>query len=199
MRIGFLFPGQGTQKVGMGKDLYDEYEEVRKVYKLAKDLTGIDIAKITFEGPEEVLNETRYTQIAILTMSMGILQVLKQKGIVANASAGLSLGEYSALVSGGVLSLEDAIKIIQKRGEFMQNLLPEGNWKMAAVFGLTQEQIYNVCDSVKNKFVAPANFNTKEQIVISGEEEGVLEAEEKAKEMGAKKIRILNTARTFSY
>lgn len=197
MKIGFLFPGQGTQKIGMGKDIYEKYEEARKVYDLAQEITGVDIAKISFEGEEEVLNETRYTQSAILTMSLAILEILKKYNIKAEMSAGLSLGEYAALVSGGALSTQDAIKLIQKRGEYMQNLLPEGNWKMAAVFGLNEEQIVEVCKKVNNGFVVPANFNTKEQIVISGEEEGILEAEKIAKEMGAKKVRILNTAGPF--
>ena len=112
-------------------------------------------------------------------------------------SAGLSLGEYAALVSGGALSTEDAIRLVKKRGEYMQTLVPEGNWKMAAIFGLSEEQVLAVCSQVKDKFVVPANFNTKEQIVISGEEEGILEAEKIAKEMGAKKVRILNTAGPF--
>lgn len=197
MKIGFLFPGQGTQKIGMGKDIYEKYEEARKVYDLAQEITGVDIAKISFEGEEEVLNETRHTQSAILTMSLAILEILKKYNIKAEMSAGLSLGEYAALVSGGALSTQDAIKLIQKRGEYMQNLLPEGNWKMAAVFGLKEEQIVEVCRKAKNGFVVPANFNTKEQIVISGEEEGILEAEKIAKEMGAKKVRILNTAGPF--
>lgn len=197
MKIGFLFPGQGTQKVGMGKDIYEKFPEAKKIYDLVKETTGVDIAKISFEGPEETLNETKYTQLAILTMSLAILQILNKNKINQSASAGLSLGEYAALVSGGALSEVDAIKLIQKRGEYMQNLLPDGNWKMAAIFGLSEEQIREVCDKVENKFVVPANFNTKEQIVISGEEEAIIEAENIAKEMGAKKVRILNTAGPF--
>lgn len=197
MKIGFLFPGQGTQKVGMGKDIYEKFPEAKRIYDLVKETTGVDIAKISFEGPEETLNETKYTQLAILTMSLAILQILNKNRINQNASAGLSLGEYAALVSGGALSEVDAIKLIQKRGEYMQNLLPEGNWKMAAIFGLSEEQIREVCSKVENKFVVPANFNTKEQIVISGEEEAIIEAENIAKEMGAKKVRILNTAGPF--
>lgn len=197
MKIGFLFPGQGTQKIGMGKDIYEKYEDARKVYDLSKELTGVDIAKISFEGEEAVLNETKYTQSAILTMSLAILEILKKNNIKAEMSAGLSLGEYAALVSGGALSTEDAIRLVKKRGEYMQTLVPEGNWKMAAIFGLSEAQVLAVCSQVKDKFVVPANFNTKKQIVISGEEEGILEAEKIAKEMGAKKVRILNTAGPF--
>lgn len=197
MKIGFLFPGQGTQKVGMGKDIYEKFPEAKRIYDLVKETTGVDIAKISFKGPEETLNETKYTQLAILTMSLAILQILNKNKINQSASAGLSLGEYAALVSGGALSEVDAIKLIQKRGEYMQNLLPDGNWKMAAIFGLSEEQIREVCSKVENKFVVPANFNTKEQIVISGEEEAIIEAENIAKEMGAKKVRILNTAGPF--
>lgn len=196
MKIGFLFPGQGTQKIEWEK-IFMKNMKKKKVYDLAQEITGVDIAKISFEGEEEVLNETKYTQSAILTMSLAILEILKKNNIKAEMSAGLSLGEYAALVSGGALSTQDAIKLIQKRGEYMQNLLPEGNWKMAAVFGLSEEQVLEVCSQVKDKFVVPANFNTKEQIVISGEEEGILEAEKIAKEMGAKKVRILNTAGPF--
>lgn len=197
MKTAFLFPGQGTQKVGMGKDIYEQYEEARKIYDLVKEITKIDIAKISFEGPEETLNETKYTQLAIVTMSLAILEILNKHNIKPQMSAGLSLGEYVALVASGALDRKDAIKLIQKRGEYMQNLLPEGNWKMAAIFGLSEDQVIEVCNKVKTSFVVPANFNTKEQIVISGEEEGIAEAEKIAKEMGAKKVRILNTAGPF--
>lgn len=141
MKVGFLFPGQGSQTVGMGKDIYDEYEEVRTLYNKVKSLTGIDIAKISFEGPEETLNRTKYTQMAILTMSLGILEVLKKNKIEAQISAGLSLGEYSALIYSKAIEIEDGIKIVQKRGEYMENMLPEGKWKMAAVLGLTDEEV----------------------------------------------------------
>ncbi len=120
MKIGFLFPGQGSQSIGMGKDLYDKYEEVRNVYDKVKELTGIDIAKISFEGPEEVLNQTKYTQLAILTESLSILEILKKNNIKADMSAGLSLGEYSALINSGALSFEEGVKLVQKRGEYMR-------------------------------------------------------------------------------
>lgn len=197
MKIGFLFPGQGAQALGMGKDLYEKYEEVRKIYDSVKKLTDIDIAKLSFEGPEETLNETKYTQLAILTMSLAILEVLKQNNIKPEISAGLSLGEYTALINSNVLSFEEGVKLVQKRGEYMQELLPEGDWQMAAIMGMTEEQVNEVCKKVTSGFVVPANYNCVGQIVVSGERPAVLEAEAIAKEMGAKKVRVLKTAGPF--
>ncbi len=197
MNIGFLFPGQGSQSVGMGKDLYEEYEEVKKIYSKSKEITKIDIAKISFEGPEDVLNKTKYTQLAILTNSLAILEVLKNNGIEAKVSAGLSLGEYSALIYSGALSLEDGIKTVQKRGEYMEDFVPEGEWQMAAILGLTDNQVEDVCKKVKNGFVSPANYNCTGQVAISGEKDAVLEAENIAKEMGARKVMALKTAGPF--
>ena len=197
MKIGFLFPGQGSQGVGMGKDIYDEYEIARKVYNDAQKITGIDIAKLSFEGPEETLNETKNTQLAILTMSLAILEILKKENIVCEISAGLSLGEYTALINSNVLSFEEGIKLVQKRGEYMQNLLPQGDWQMAAIMGMSEEQVAEVCNKVKSGFVVPANYNCVGQIVVSGERKAVLEAEEIAKEMRAKKVRVLKTAGPF--
>ena len=197
MKIGFLFPGQGSQNVGMGKDFYEQYEIVRNVYDKVKELTGVDIAKISFEGPEEILNETKYTQLAILTNSLAILEILKENNINSELSAGLSLGEYSALIYSKCISFEEGVKLVQKRGEYMQNLLPKGEWQMAAIMGMTEDEVENVCRKVTSGFVVPANFNSEGQIVISGEKDGVLEAEKIAKEMGAKKVRILNTAGPF--
>ena len=197
MKIGFLFPGQGVQTIGMGKDLYEKYEEVRNVYNNVEKITGIDIKKITFEGPEEELNKTQNTQLAVLTESLAIVEILKKNNITAINSAGLSLGEYTALIEDGVLNFEDGIKLVQKRGEIMQNLTPEGNWKMAAVLGLDSEGVIEACKKVTNGFVTVANFNTIGQIVISGEEDAVIQASEYAKEAGAKKVSILNTAGPF--
>ena len=197
MNIGFLFPGQGSQSVGMGKDIYDEYEEARKIYEKVKDITGIDIAKISFEGPEEILNETKYTQLAILTESLAILEILKNNNITANMSAGLSLGEYTALINSKALMFEEGIKVVQKRGEYMQKFLPSGEWQMAAIIGLKDSQVENVCKKVKSGFVVPANYNSIGQVVISGEKEAITEAEKIAKEIGAKKVRILKTAGPF--
>ena len=197
MKIGFLFPGQGAQVIGMGKDLYEKYEEVRKIYDKVQEITGIDIKKISFEGPDELLNETQYTQIAILTESLAILEILKKNRINAEMSTGLSLGEYTALIEDGVISFDDGVKLVEKRGKIMQNLTPNGNWKMAAIMGLDEEKVEDICKKVKSGFVVPANYNTIGQIVISGEEKAILKAEELAKEAGAKKVSILKTLGPF--
>lgn len=197
MKIGFLFPGQGSQTIGMGKDLYGKYEEVRKVYARVKELTGLDIAQLSFEGPEEILDETKNTQLAILTMSLAILEVLKKHNIQADMSAGLSLGEYSALINSNILSFEEGVKLVQKRGEYMQNLLPEGEWQMAAVIGLDDKQVEDICAKVTSGFVVPANYNCKGQIAISGEKEAVEEAVRLMAEAGAKRAMVLKTAGPF--
>ena len=197
MKIGFLFPGQGSQAVGMGKDIYEKYDEAKKVYERVQKLTNIDIAKISFEGPEDVLNQTKYTQLAILTMSLAIVEILKKENIKAEISAGLSLGEYSALIYSGILDFDEGVKLVQKRGEYMQNLVPEGNWQMAAILGLDDETVESTCKKVTDGFVVPANFNCKGQVVISGEEEAVKEAAQLMQEAGARKVRVLKTSGPF--
>lgn len=198
MKIGLLFPGQGSQSLGMGKDLYVKYEEYRNVYNKVKYITGIDIAKISFEN-EELLNQTKYTQLAILTMSLAILEVLKlNKNIELNEEylAGLSLGEYSALVRSGYISFEDGIKIVKSRGILMQDMCPKGDWAMAAVMGLDEQTLNEICTNIAG-FVKPANFNTFGQIVVTGDRKGIDELMVKAKENGAKRVIELNTSGPF--
>ena len=197
MKIGFLFPGQGAQSVGMGKDLYEKYPEYRSIYEKVNKITGKKIDELTFNVTEEELSQTQNTQIAILTMSLAILEILKKQNIKAEVSMGLSLGEYTALIYSGALSFEDGIKIVQKRGELMQNLCPKGDWSMAAILGLDEEKIKEVCNSITTGFVAPANYNCTGQIVISGEKQAVLEAIDKCKQEGAKKAIELKTSGPF--
>ena len=197
MKIGYLFSGQGAKTIGMGKDIYEKYESAKKIYNKVEEITGKNIKKISFEGPEEELNKTENTQLAILAESLAIAKILEENNIKAESTAGLSLGEYTALIEDEIFDLETGIKIVQKRGEIMQNLTPEGNWKMAAILGMEEEKVEEICKNIKSGFVVPANYNTIGQIVISGEELAVIEAGEIAKEKGAKKVSILNTAGPF--
>ncbi len=197
MKIGFLFPGQGSQFVGMGKDLYEKYECFRNIYEKAKSLTGIDVAEISFEDSQNRLNQTKYTQICILVMSLGILEILKQNDIQASISAGLSLGEYSALIYSKVLNIEEGIKIVKNRGEYMQELAPKGEWSMTAIIGLDDESVETACSKVNDGFVVPVNYNCVGQVVISGEKKAVEEAGKIAKELGAKLVKPLNTSGPF--
>ena len=197
MKIGFLFPGQGSQYVGMGKDLYEKYEEVRNIYDTVENLTGVNVKKISFEGPEEELNQTKNTQICILTMSLAILEILNKNGIKAEISAGLSLGEYSALIYSGILNFEDGVKLVQKRGEYMQNLIPDGEWLMSAILGMGENEVEEVCSKVQNGFAVPVNFNCPGQIVISGDKDGIKEAENIAKQYGARRVIELKTSGPF--
>lgn len=197
MKLGFVFPGQGAQYVGMGKDLYEKYDTVKNVYKKASDILGIDVAKLTFESSEEILNQTKNTQIAILVMSLAISELLKENNIEAEISAGLSLGEYSALAYSSFISFEDVTKVVRKRGEFMQNYVPDGTWAMAAIIGLDDELVEKACNDVKTGFVVPANYNCIGQVAISGERDAVLEAMENAKNLGAKRAIELKTSGPF--
>lgn len=197
MKIGFLFPGQGAQNVGMGKDLYEKYEDYRNIYEKVNQITGCKIDDLTFNSTEEELGQTKNTQIAILTMSLAILEILKKQDIKPDVTMGLSLGEYTSLIHSGAISFEDGIKIVKKRGELMQNLCPKGNWAMAAIMGLDKEKIKEICKEITTEFVTPANYNCIGQIVISGEKVAVLEAIEKCKLQGAKRAMELKTSGPF--
>ena len=197
MKIAFLFPGQGAQYVGMGKDLYENYEEAKNIYDNVEKILNLEVKKISFEGTAEVLNQTKNTQIAILTHSLAILEILKKHDINSEILSGLSLGEYTALIYAGIISFEDGIKIVRRRGELMQENVPEGTWKMAAILGLEDEKVEEVCKKVKSGFVVPANYNCPGQVAISGEEKAVKEAMEIAKEEGARKAIELQTSGPF--
>lgn len=199
MKIGYIFPGQGSQVIGMGKDLYEEFEIVRNIFDKINENANIKLEDIIFSENEDNLNETQNTQIAIFTVSMAIVEILKQKGIKPDEVCGLSLGEYSALCTAEGFSLEDGAKIVRARGEYMQNLTPNGNWLMAAILGLDANIVEKICEAIckTGDFVKAVNYNCPGQIVISGEEEGVRKAMVTLKENGARKVIELKTAGPF--
>lgn len=193
-KTAFIFPGQGAQYVGMGKDFYDAYETARRVYDLAQEATGLDVAALCFTENEK-LNITEYTQIAMLTTETAILKVLEEQGITADCCAGLSLGEYGALAAADVMELKDLFQLIRSRGIFMQEAYPTGG-AMTAVLGLDAETIAEVCRETAG-IVSIANDNCPGQIVITGEAEAVQRASEKLAEAGAKRCVPLKVSGPF--
>jgi len=193
-KVAFVFPGQGSQYVGMGKEIYENFAEAREVFAEASQELGYDISKLCFEGPEKELNKTFNTQPAILTVSISINRVLLSKGIKPLVATGHSLGEYSALVAAEVLSFRDTVRITEKRGRFMQEAVPEGKGLMAAILGLERNKIDEICLSLQSGYASPANYNSPGQIVIAGEKQAVEEAMRLAKEKGAKKVVALSVS-----
>ena len=186
-KIAFIFAGQGAQYIGMGKELAENIAACRVIFEEADSALGFELSKLCFEGTKEELDKTENTQPAVLTTSIACLKALEANGIKPDVTAGLSLGEYSALVCSGVLSFKDAAVLVRKRGRFMQEAVPLGVGTMAAILGLDAEAVRNACEEAKEfGIVEPANYNCPGQIVIGGEIEGVGKASEKAKEMGAK-------------
>lgn len=197
-KLAFVFPGQGAQKVGMGKDFYDNYDVAKKMFKEADEALGYSIMKMCFEGPEEDLKLTANTQPAILTISCIANEILKENGIQPEITGGHSLGEYSALVAAGVLNFQDAVALVHKRGSYMQEAVPVGEGGMAAIIGVDRDKIVEVCQQVSAESpVQAVNFNCPGQIVIAGATKGVELAVEELKAAGAKKAVILPVSAPF--
>lgn len=193
-KIAFTFPGQGAQYAGMGKEFYEEYPLCRQVIDCASRVTGLDLPALCFEENEK-LHITEYTQIAILSVSAAILKLLEEKGLHSEVNAGLSLGEYGALLASGVLLPEDAFALVRKRGIYMQEAVPVGG-AMSAVLGLAAERIEEICRETEGD-VFVANYNCPGQIAITGEENAVEAAAVKLKEAGAKRVLPLKVSGPF--
>lgn len=197
MKIAFVYSGQGAQYFGMGQELYEKYSVVREVFDQASESLNLDMAKLCFEENDS-LHQTTYTQPAILTVSLAIDAVLKEKGINPDVVAGLSLGEYSAFVKANVLSFEDAVKLVKKRGQYMTDAVPLGKGAMSAVMGLDRQTIIDACvEASELGIVSPANYNMPGQIAIAGIKEAVEKAGELLLERGAKRVVPLQVSGPF--
>lgn len=190
----FMFPGQGAQYIGMGKDFYENIPASRNIFELASDVTGLDIPHLCFEENSDI-NVTEYTQIAMLTVEAAILAALEAKGKKPQATAGLSLGEYGALIASKVMEPQEAFKVVRQRGIFMQEAVPTGG-AMSAILGLDADKIEAICEQTEG-IVSIANYNCPGQIVITGEERAVAVAAEGCKEAGAKRTVALNVSGPF--
>lgn len=197
-KTAFVFPGQGSQYVGMGKELAEEYPSAAAVLSTAGQALNLDLAELCFWGPEEKLMQTEITQPAILAVSMAIFELLKEKGFKPSYVAGHSLGEYSALAAAETFSLEEAVKVVAQRGKWMSEAVPLGQGTMAAVLGLSSDKVASICEMASNLGeVVPANFNSPGQIVISGDRKAVEKASRLAMKKGAKRVLPLAVSGPF--
>lgn len=199
-KIAFLFPGQGSQAVGMMKDLYEQYACVKEVFNEADEALGFSMTELIAKGPEEDLRLTYNTQPAILTASVAAMKVLNENGVFPDVAAGHSLGEYSALVCAGAMSFADAVRTVRKRGQFMQEAVPVGKGAMAAIIALDTDTIKTICADVEKrtgKAVQAVNFNCPGQVVIAGATEAVQEAADLMKKAGAKRAMMLAVSAPF--
>ncbi len=189
MKIAFIFPGQGSQYAGMAKEFIENFAESKEAFETASAAVGFDLIELCLRGPIEKLNLTENTQPAILAASIAILRPLERRGLAASVAAGHSLGEYTAITAAGGFELKDAAALVQKRGRYMQEAVPEGAGLMAAVLGMERQDVEKTClEAAKNGIVGPANYNSPGQIVIAGEKKAVEKAMELAKAAGAKKV-----------
>jgi [acyl-carrier-protein] S-malonyltransferase len=196
--IAFVFPGQGSQKVGMGRALAESFPECRAVFDEADAALGESLSGLCFDGPEDRLVLTENTQPAILTVSIAAARLLESRGIRPSITAGHSLGEYSAHVAAGTLSFADAVRIVRRRGRYMQEAVPVGRGAMAAILGLDDDKVAQACDeAAQGDVVAPANLNAPGQVVIAGSTEAVTRAGERAKALGAKRVVMLPVSAPF--
>lgn len=197
-KTAFVFAGQGAQKIGMGKELSENFDIAKRTFEEASDAIGFDIKEMIFSGDEKTLMLTENTQPAIVTMSIAALRVLEEQGVCADITAGLSLGEYSAHVASGTFAFPDSVRLVKKRGKFMQEEVPEGIGAMAAILGLSADDVKEVCKKASEFGICePANFNCPGQIVVSGEAGAVDKACDIAKEMGARRAMKLAVSAPF--
>ncbi|MFP4456038.1 MAG: ACP S-malonyltransferase [Clostridia bacterium] len=197
-KVALMFPGQGAQYVGMGKDLYDNYQSVRDVFNTANEVLEYDLAKLCFNGPDDQLQLTKITQPAMLTVGFAIAKVLKDSGVEVDTYCGLSLGEYGALVMANALEFKQAVKLVEKRGKFMQEAVPVGIGSMAAIIGLDNESVEEICKIASSEgIVEISNYNCPGQIVIGGEVKAVEYASKLANEQGALKVISLQVSAPF--